>query len=115
MDRVAQMGCLVCGATATVHHVSAYADRPGRFSRSPRLTAPLCPMHHQKVHDPKAFDPVSVEGLSHQGFFDKFGIDLLAEARRLEAESVALGILPVEVVVLITGREEAPKVWGQYV
>lgn len=93
MGRIAQLPCLVCGATATVHHVTAYADRPGRFTRSPRLTTPLCPMHHQKVHDPKAFDPVSVEGLSHQGFYAKFGIDLYAEARRLEAESVSMGIL----------------------
>jgi hypothetical protein len=40
----------------------------------------LCPPHHQKVFDPLASDPISVEGLGHQGFFEKYGIDLLAEA-----------------------------------
>lgn len=79
-DWVAEQGCLVCGAAATVHHVTGYADRPGRFSRDEWLVAPLCPPHHQKVFDPSASDPISVEGLSHQGFFDKYGIDLRAEA-----------------------------------
>jgi hypothetical protein len=32
------------------------------------------------VFDPSASDPISVEGLGHQGFFDKYGIDLLSEA-----------------------------------
>jgi hypothetical protein len=79
-DWVAAQGCLVCGAAATVHHVTGYADRPGRFSRDEWLVVPLCPPHHQKVFDPCASDPISVEGLSHQGFFDKYGIDLRAEA-----------------------------------
>jgi hypothetical protein len=72
--------CLVCGAAPTVHHVTGYADKPGRFSKDDWLVVPLCPPHHQKVFDPKASDPISVEGLSHQGFFEKYGIDLLAEA-----------------------------------
>jgi hypothetical protein len=71
--------CLVCGAAPTVHHVTGYADRPGRFSRDDWLVVPLCPGHHQAIFD-KASDPQSVERLSHQGFFDKYGIDLLAEA-----------------------------------
>jgi hypothetical protein len=79
-DFVAAQGCLVCGAAATVHHVTGYADRPGRFSRDHWLVTPLCPPHHQKVFDPSAGDPISVEGLGHQGFFDRYGIDLLAEA-----------------------------------
>lgn len=87
IERVAKLPCLVCGAQATVHHVTAHADRPGRFSRSPRLITPLCPMHHQKVHDPKAADPVSVEGLGHQGFYRVHGINLLAVAVRLWRES----------------------------
>jgi hypothetical protein len=44
---------------------------------------PLAPRFHQKVFDPFANDPISVEGLSHQGFYDKYGIDLLAEATKL--------------------------------
>lgn len=82
-ERIRTEGCLVCRAPATIHHVTGYADRPGRFSRSESLIVPLCAMHHQKVFDPKASDPVSVEGLSHQGFYTRHGIDLLAEAMRL--------------------------------
>ena len=80
---IGSLGCLVCGAPSTLHHVTGYADRIGRFARSEELIVPLCPMHHQKVHDPKASDPVSVEGLSHRGFYEKHGIDLKAEAERL--------------------------------
>ena len=87
LARVAEMPCLVSGKPATVHHVTGYADRMGRFTRSHRLVVPLAPEYHQKVHDPKASDPTSVEGLSHQGFFTKYGIDLKAEAERLWRES----------------------------
>ena len=80
---IGSLGCLCCGGPATIHHVTGYADRIGRFARSEELIVPLCPMHHQKVHDPKASDPVSVEGLSHRGFYEKHGIDLKAEAERL--------------------------------
>lgn len=90
MSRVAQKGCLVCGRPATVHHVTGFADKPGRFSRDDMLTVPLCPMHHQKVFDPLASNPVSVEGLGHQGFYRKHGIDLLTEAIKLSEESHAL-------------------------
>jgi hypothetical protein len=82
-DFVAELGCLVCGGAATVHHVTGYADRPGRFSRDDWLVVPLCPGHHQKVYDKLASDPQSVEGLGHQGFFQKYDIDLLAEAMSL--------------------------------
>ena len=82
-DLVASQGCLACGADATIHHVTGYADRPGRFSRDEWLVVPLCPMHHQKVHDPFDRHPVSVEGLGHQGFYQEHGIDLFAEAMRL--------------------------------
>jgi hypothetical protein len=68
---------------ATIHHVTGYADRPGRLPRSHQRVVPLCPVHHQKVHDPLASDPVSVEGLGHRGFYAKHGIDLLAVAERL--------------------------------
>lgn len=77
-DFVAREKCLVCGAEATVHHVTGYADRPGRFTRDDWLVVPLCPAHHQ--HD---WGPLSVERIGHQGFFRVHGIDLLEEAMRL--------------------------------
>lgn len=90
MDRVAGLGCLVCGGPATLHHVTSYADRMGRFSRSHRLIVPLAPEYHLIQHGPA----MSVEALGHRGFYQEWGIDLYAEAQRLEAESVELGILP---------------------
>lgn len=82
-DRIGKMGCLVCGARATIHHVTGFADRIGRFSRRHDRVVPLCPKHHQAVFDPFASNPVSVERLGHRGFYLKHGIDLLAEAERL--------------------------------
>lgn len=87
MDRVSQLGCLVCRAPATLHHVTGYADRMGRFSRSHKRVVPLCPPHHQIQFDEKQI--MSVEALGHRGFFQEWGIDLLAEAERLWAESEA--------------------------
>jgi len=87
MARVGTLPCLVCGDAATVHHVTGYADRMGRFSRSHGLVVPLCPSHHQSCHDPHG--TLSVESLGHRGFYRKWGIDLLAEAERLWAESEA--------------------------
>ena len=49
-------------------------------------TVPLCPIHHQAVHDPYANRPVSVENLGHRGFWELHGIDLLAEAERIAEE-----------------------------
>ncbi len=86
-DRVASLGCLVCGAPATIHHVSGYADRPGRITRDDWLVVPLCPPHHQIVFDPLHNAPQSVEALGHQGFYQEWGIDLYAEAMRLAEES----------------------------
>lgn len=88
-DRVAQMGCCVCGGPATVHHVTAPVTG-GRLSRSEQRVIPLCPPHHQKVFDPKASEPISIEGLSHGGFHDKYGIDPLALAEWLWSESERL-------------------------
>jgi len=85
--RVREIGCLVCGSPASAHHVVGYADRMGRLSKNDRLVTGLCPAHHQ--HGPDA-----VHNTNHRKFYERFGIDLLAEAQRLEAESVALGILP---------------------
>ena len=70
--------CLVCGADPEVHHVTGYADRPGRISRSDWLVAPLCPYHHRC-----GVGSGSVEALGHQGFYEQYGIDLYAEAMSL--------------------------------
>lgn len=83
------MGCVVCGGPATVHHVRATIHGAG-ISKDDRWVIPLCPPHHQKVYDPKASDPVSIEGLSHGGFYDKYGIDALAHAEWLWGESEKL-------------------------
>lgn len=88
-DRVAALGCAVCGAPATIHHVTARIEG-GRITRSHQLVIGLCPPHHQKVFDPSASNPISIEGLGHGGFCRKYGIDPLAEAERLWAESQRL-------------------------
>lgn len=88
MTRVRAKPCLVCGRASTLHHVTGWADRPGRFTRSHKLVVPLCAVHHQKVFDPVDADPVSVEGLSHEGFFIKHQIDLLKVAETLWQESI---------------------------
>ena len=87
--RVRALPCLVCGTYSTAHHVTGLADRPGRIARSDRLVVPLCRAHHQIQHGPH----FSVEALNHRGFFRAHGIDLWVEAKRLERESVAMGIL----------------------
>lgn len=81
MARVAEMGCLVCGAPATVHHVTS--DGFKRLSRSNRLVVPLCPRHHQIQHGPRE----SVEALGHAGFKATYGIDLLFAAQQLWSEA----------------------------
>jgi hypothetical protein len=83
--RVAELGCIVCGAPCELHHVTAYADRMGRISRSDERVVGLCPTHHRSGA-PGGFKQ-SVEALGHRGFFQEFGIDLLAEAQRLWNES----------------------------
>lgn len=83
-DQVRKLGCIVpgCGKPASNHHVTATIEG-GRITRSHRRIVPLCPPHHQKVYDPKDSDPISVEGLGHKGFFEKYGIDLLLAADQL--------------------------------
>ena len=78
-DWVAGNGCLVCEREATLHHVTGYADKPGRFGRNEWLVVPLCPAHHLIQHGPRW----SVEALGHQGFFRIHGVDLYDEAMRL--------------------------------
>ena len=80
MARVAEMPCLVCGASSTVHHVTS--DGYQRITRSNWLVVPLCPVHHQIQFGPHE----SVEALGHAGFTLTYGVDLLAEAVRLKGE-----------------------------
>ena len=90
MDRVAQLPCLVSGERpVTLHHVTGYADIMGRLPRSHQLVVPLAPRYHLIQHGPKE----SVEALGHRGFFKTHGIDLLAEAEFLRAESIMEGVL----------------------
>jgi hypothetical protein len=42
-DRVSKMHCLVCGAKSTLHHVTGYADKMGRITRSHKCVVPLAP------------------------------------------------------------------------
>lgn len=79
-ERVVALGCIVCGAAATIHHVTS--DGNQRIARSNKRIVPLCPSHHQIQHGPKG----SVEALGHAGFTAVYGIDLLAEADRLWIE-----------------------------
>lgn len=83
MGRVASLPCLVCGGRSTVHHVTGYADRMGRLSRSHQRVVPLCNVHHQIIWGPRE----SVEALGHRGFYHTYAIDLLAEAEKLWEES----------------------------
>lgn len=89
MDRVAGLPCLVSGRhPVTLHHVTGYADRAGRFARSHGLVVPLVPEYHLIQHGPYW----SVEALGHRGFHLHHGIDLLAEAEILKLESIYMGI-----------------------
>lgn len=90
MARVAQLPCLVSGERpVTLHHVTGYADRPGRFARSHRLVVPLAARYHLYQHGPKE----SVEALGHRGFYRTHKIDLLAEAQFQQLMSINEGIL----------------------
>lgn len=85
-DYVASRPCLACGSRPVeLHHVTAYADRPGRLSRRNDRVVPLCARHHRCGAIGGNRD--SVEALSHRGFFTRYGIDLMAEAERLWNES----------------------------
>ena len=89
-DRVAANGCVVSGKAGTIHHVTGYADRIGRISRSHRLVVCLAPEYHFPDWGPL----ISVEALGHRGFYQEHGVDLFARAQKEEAISVAMGILP---------------------
>jgi len=80
-DRVAQMGCLVCDMPSTIHHVTS--DGYKRLTRTHERVVPLCPRHHMIQFGPHE----SVEALGHAGFTATYGIDLLAVADKLWAQS----------------------------
>ena len=88
MGWIATLPCLVCGEwPVTVHHVSA-SIHGGRITRSGQRVVPLCARHHMIQHGPRE----SVEALGHRGFYECYGIDLLATADRLWGESPANNI-----------------------
>lgn len=74
MGRVAEMGCMACGAPACVHHV--HSDGMKRITRSHRRVVGLCDWHHQN-------GPDAVHKIGHARFTELFGIDLLQVADRL--------------------------------
>lgn len=45
MDKVAELGCVVCGWTAEVHHITSGVGMGQRASNYE--TIPLCPTHHR--------------------------------------------------------------------
>lgn len=72
IERVASLGCLICGAPANVHHIMHAAGKERR--RDHRFIAPLCSVHHQG--DKKQG---GVHGLgSENAFSDFWGVDLVA-------------------------------------
>lgn len=81
LQRVAEMGCLVCRSPSTVHHVTS--DGMKRLTRTHTRVVPLCPRHHMIQWGPRE----SVEALGHAGFEATYGIDLLAAATVLWAQS----------------------------
>jgi hypothetical protein len=81
LHRVAEMPCLVCGSPSTVHHVTS--DGYQRLTRTHERIVPLCPRHHMIQFGPRE----SVEALGHAGFTATYGLDLLAIADQLWAES----------------------------
>lgn len=84
LQRVAELGCLVCEQPATVHHVTS--DGYQRLARTHARIVPLCPVHHMIQFGPKE----SVEALGHLGFRKLYGIDLLAMSDWLWAQSERL-------------------------
>ena len=79
---VAELPCLVCQSwPVDVHHVIGYADRMGRAPKRHDRVVPLCKPHHDVQHGPRT----SVHALGHRKFFETYGLDLMAEAERLES------------------------------
>jgi 5-methylcytosine-specific restriction endonuclease McrA len=80
---VARRPCMICGkpGPSTVHHVRHKVTGGGAFDRNHRRVVPLCPACHFHDHG-----PASVERIHEAGVFERFGIDLWAQAERLWSE-----------------------------
>lgn len=85
LSRVAAMPCIISGkpGPSTLHHVRHKITRSGTFARDDRRVVPLAPEFHLIQHGPRE----SVEAIHEAGIFEKFGINLWAEAERLWEES----------------------------
>lgn len=71
MGRVAQLGCLVCGAMPVeVHHLP--------HPRDDFRTVPLCPPHHRTEYGPQAYH------YSRRNFNERHGSDEELLAKTLE-------------------------------
>lgn len=66
-DFARQIGCLVCGKEASIHHV--ISDGHQRISKDHYHITPLCYAHHQ---GDKGYHGLG----SHNAFFKEYGIDL---------------------------------------
>ena len=65
MDRVAALGCLLCGQPAQLHHVREGQGMSQRASNF--LVVPLCPEHHQGAS--------GLHGLGSRGFERRYRMD----------------------------------------
>lgn len=70
-DRLRAIGCLICAADASIHHVISNGFQ--RITKDHRLVAPLCPAHHQD-------GPEAVHKIGQDRFNAIFEIDLLTWA-----------------------------------
>lgn len=72
MDRVAELGCLLCGQPAEIHHLREGQGMAQRASNW--LTVPLCAEHHRGAS--------GLHGLGERGFARRYRLeelDLLAQ------------------------------------
>ena len=77
LQRVADMGCVVCGAPSQVHHITS--GEGGRITRTHSRCIPLCLRHHTAAAD-------AVHQLGQAAFNGLHGLDILALADRLWSE-----------------------------
>lgn len=69
-----EFGCVVCGADASIHHVTT-KDGYSRLTRNHLLVTPLCPLHHQHEE--------GIHTLGHEKFTAMHDINLWEEAHEL--------------------------------
>jgi len=48
MGKVAEMGCIICGSPAEVHHIGRQGGQRGKALKD---CIPLCPDHHRNGND----------------------------------------------------------------